>query len=350
MTSSPPSAPARPSLGRRLVRAVLLIILVLLAVVLLVVAVAGFFPIHVENPVVSRPAADYDDALAQIEGIQAEEDELGDLFPVCHSILMTHGRQVEDVIVFYHGFTNCPEQYRQLSEAFFAQGYNVYVPLAPFHGRTDRHGTALRDLTDEDLAAHATTTADIAQGLGRRVTVSGLSGGGTIAAWLAQERADIALAAPNSPFIGVKLLPGTFLNRGLANLLRVLPNVHTWWDPITQDNNPNTAPHAYTAYPLRSMGTYMRLGFSALADAGRTPPGAAVIRMVLNDADTSVSNRVAENLVTAWQRGGAADADTFTFDRAQNLPHDMIAPQRLGAATAEVYATLIDLLTGAVGP
>ena len=130
----------------------------------------------------------------------------------------------------------------------------------------------------------------------------------------------------------------------------MLPNVHTWWDPVNRYNNPMTAPHAYAGYPLRSMGTYMRLGFSALADAERTPPSAAVIHMVLNDADLSVSNRVAADLVAAWQRGGAADADTFTFDRAQNLPHDMIAPGRLGAATDAVYAALIDLLTGAVGP
>ena len=350
MTSSPSSSSARPSRGRRIVRAIVITLLVLLAALLLVIAVAALWPIRVESPVASRPAADYEDALIQIEAIWDEEAERLDFNPVCHSILLTHEQQVEHAIVFYHGFTNCPEQYRQLAERFFAQGYNVYVPLAPYHGRTDRHGTALRDLTDEDLAAHGTLTADIAQGLGRRVTVSGLSGGGTIAAWLAQQRDDIALAAPTSPFIGVKALPGVFLNRGLANLLRVLPNIHTWWDPVTRDNNPNTAPHAYTAYPLRSMGTYMRLGFSALADAERTPPGAAVIRMVLNDADLSVSNRVAEALVTAWQRGGAADAESFTFERALNLPHDMIAPERLGPATDEVYATLVELLTGAVGP
>lgn len=349
MTTSPPSSPQR-SRGRRIVRAIVLVILTLVGLLLLILAIAGCYPIHVTSPVVSRPAADYNEALAEIEAIQAEEEELGDLFPVCHSILMTHGEQVEDVIVFYHGFTNCPEQYRELGERFFEQGYNVYIPLAPLHGRTDREGHALRDLSDEDLAAHGTTTADIAQGLGRRVTVSGLSGGGTIAAWLAQERADVALSAPTSPFIGVKLLPGAFLNRGLANLLRVVPNFHTWWDPVNRYNNPFTAPHAYAGYPVRAMGTYMRLGFSVLADAQDTPPAATAIRMVLNAADLSISNRVAGDLVTAWQQAGAADVDTFTFDRALLLPHDMIAPERLGASVDQVYDQLIELLTGAVAP
>ncbi len=350
MTSSPHSAPARPSFGRRLVRAVLIIILVLLAVLLLVIVVAALWPIHVTSPVVSRPAAGYDEALAEIEAIWDEENEMADFNAVCHSILLTHGQQVEDVVVFYHGFTNCPEQYRELAQAFYDSGYNVYVPLAPYHGHTDREGQALRDLTDEGLAAHATMTADIAQGLGRRVTVSGLSGGGTIAAWLAQERADVALAAPTSPFIGIKFLPGAFLNRGLANLLRVLPNIHVWWDPINRYDNPFTAPHAYAGYPVRSMGTYMRLGFSTLADAEHTPPAATAIRMVVNDADVSISNRVAQDLVAAWQRAGAADVDTFTFGRELRLPHDMIAPERLGSAVEQVYAQLIELLTGAVAP
>lgn len=350
MTPSTPSASPRRSRLWRVVRVIIYIVLGLLVALLLTIVVAALFPIRVVSPVASRPAAGYDEALAQIEAIWDEENERPDFNPVCQSILMTHGQQTQDAIVFYHGFTNCPEQYRQLAAEFFARGYNVYVPLAPYHGRTDRRGDALRDLTDADLAAYATTTADIAQGLGRRVTVSGLSGGGTVAAWLAQERADIALAAPTSPFIGISFLPGAFLNRGLANLLRVLPNVHTWWDPTTQHDNPNAAPHAYTGYPLRSMGTYMRLGFSTLADAQAAPPRAAVIRMVLNEADFSISNRVAADLVTAWQRSGAADVESFTFERALNLPHDMIAPERLGASMDAVYATLVDLMTGAVAP
>ncbi len=350
MTASTPPSSSQPSRLWRIVRVILFVIVGLAIALLLVIGIAGLWPVHVVSPVAARPAADYDEALADIQAIWDEENEWSDFNPVCQSILLTHGHKVQDAIVFYHGFTNCPAQYRQLAEAFYDRGYNVYVPLAPYHGRTDRRGEALRPLTDEDLAAHATMTADIAQGLGERVTVSGLSGGGTIAAWLAQQRDDVALAAPTSPFIGVGFLPGTFLNRGLANLLRVLPNVHTWWDPVTKANNPNTAPHAYAGYPLRSMGTYMRLGFSALADAESAPPGAAAIRMVLNDADLSVSNRVAADLVTAWQRSGAADVDTFTFDRALSLPHDLIAPERLGDSREEVYAALLDLLTGAVAP
>ena len=188
MTTSPPTAPT-PSRGRRIVRAILLIVLGLLALLLLSIIVAAFYPIRVTNPLASSPAADYDAAVAEIDAIWTEESETADFNPVCHSILMSHGERVERAIVFYHGFTSCPEQFRELGQRFFDLGYNVYIPLAPYHGLTERYGYALENLTAADLAAHGTETADIAQGLGEHVTVSGLSGGGAIAAWLAQYRA-----------------------------------------------------------------------------------------------------------------------------------------------------------------
>ncbi len=348
LMSTPAPSTQRSRLWR-LIRAVILILLTFLILLLLALVLLGLLPPPVENPVVSNPAADYADALARIEASQAEEKALPDFNPICGSILMTHGHKTADAIVFYHGFTNCPEQYRLLAQEFFDRGYNVYVPLTPYHGRNDRRGQALVNLTANSLAAYATATADAAQGLGERVTVSGLSGGGTVAAWLAQERADIALSAPSSPFIGVSFLPGAFLNRGLANLLRFVPNVSIHWDPVTRLDNPNTAAHAYAAYPIRSMGTYMQLGLATMAAARTTPPAAGAIRMILNDADFSVNNRVAAELVARWQRAGAADVTTFTFARDMYLPHDFIAPERVGASLDEVYATLIELMTGAVG-
>jgi len=59
---------------------------------------------------------------------------------------------------------------------------------------------------------------------------------------------------------------------------------------------------------------------------------------------------VAAELVARWQSAGAADVDTFTFARDKALPHDLIAPERLGASMDEVYATLVELLTGAAAP
>lgn len=91
-------------------------------------------------------------------------------------------------IDFFHGFTSCPEQFRELGEQFFEQGYNVYIPRMPHHGHADQLSDALLNTSSEELAAFATESIDIARGLGDEVTVGGLSGGGTITAWIAQER------------------------------------------------------------------------------------------------------------------------------------------------------------------
>lgn len=343
MTTSPPSTPQR-SRGRRIVRAVVLTILALLALLLLIIAVAAFWPIRVTNPIVANPAAGYDEALAQLEGIWDEENETPDFNPVCQSILMTHGQQTERVIVFYHGFTSCPEQYRELGQRFFDLGYNVYIPLAPYHGLTDRFGYALENLTAAGLAAHATETADIAQGLGEHVTVAGLSGGGAIAAWLAQERADVDLAAPKAPFIGVRFLPGVWLNKGMTNLIRVLPNVYRWWDPINREANPMSAPYAYVGYPLRSMGAYMELGFDAFNAAGSAPPASAAQLMILNASETSTSNTVGYRLTDRWAEQGGA-ATSYTLARDLRLPHDFISVTRPNVDIEVVYPLLIELLT-----
>ena len=342
MTPSPPTR----SRGRRIVRAIILTILALLALLLLVIVIAAAFPIRVENPLASSPVAGYADALAQIDAIWDEENETTGFNPVCQSILMTHGQRVERAIVFYHGFTSCPEQFRELGQRFFDLGYNVYVPLAPYHGLTDRFGTALENLTAADLAAHGTETADIAQGLGEHVTVSGLSGGGAIAAWLAQERADVDLAAPMAPFIGVRFLPGVWLNKGLTNLIRVLPNVYRWWDPINREDNPMSAPYSYVGYPLRSMGTYMELGFDAFAAAGNTPPASAAQLMIINASETSVSNTVGYRLTDRWAEQGSA-ATSYTLGRDLRLPHDFISVTRPNVDVEVVYPILIELLTEA---
>ena len=132
--------------------------------------------------VTADPTGSYEEALARIEAIQLDEDARGDLNPVCHTTLMTHGERTEDVIVFLHGFTSCPDQFVELGKQFYERGYNVYIPRTPHHGLADLMTDDLINLTAEESIAFASQSADIAQGLGERVTVSGLSGGGTMTA------------------------------------------------------------------------------------------------------------------------------------------------------------------------
>jgi len=185
---------SRPKLSIFLGISVLFIILLLLL---------AYKPFSLRETFVSNPAESYEEAVVRTEDIQAAEAEIPDLSPECGTILMTHEEKVADAIVFFHGFTSCPDQFATLGEQFFNQGYNVLIPKQPRHGLQEFDGTPLKGLSAEELAAFGTQIADIAQGLGERVVVVGLSGGGSITTWLAQERADIDLAIPIAPFLGI---------------------------------------------------------------------------------------------------------------------------------------------------
>jgi alpha/beta hydrolase family protein len=124
------------------------------------------------------PMADYAAALRRFQQIQ--ETEGPELNPVCRSILLTHGQRTERALVFFHGYTNCPQQFRDLGHIFYELGYNVLIPRLPRHGLADRKVENLSPLKAEELRECADTSVDIACGIGRKVYVAGLSAGGTV--------------------------------------------------------------------------------------------------------------------------------------------------------------------------
>jgi carboxylesterase len=83
-----------------------------------------------------------------------------------------------------HGFTGCPQSMRPLAKAFVEAGFTVELPRLPGHGTTV-----------EDMVGYRwsdwTAAADVAYGkLAARtssVVVAGLSMGGSLSLWLAQQ-------------------------------------------------------------------------------------------------------------------------------------------------------------------
>ncbi len=61
----------------------------------------------------------------------------------------------------------------------------MLIPPLPRHGMAERQDTAHSHLPLQELAAYADRVVDIAQGLGERVTMMGLSCGGVTSAWAA---------------------------------------------------------------------------------------------------------------------------------------------------------------------
>lgn len=315
--------------------------LLLLGALLLVLALLQFLPISVDDAVASDPASNYEEALARVEAVQAQEGASGIVNPVCESILLSHGERTEEAIIFYHGFTSCPEQYRELGQQFFADGYNVFIPRLPHHGRANRDRDALLATSAEELAAFTAQTVDIGRGLGRNVIVSGLSGGGTLAAYVAQHNEDVEEVVIVAPFLGIGFIPAP-LNRIVARVIDNIPNIDMWWDPERKENNPNTAAYAYPGYPLHALAEYLRLGFATQDAARSAKPAADSIYVISNAHDRSVNNAVTNRLVSAWQAHGEEALRTYEFPAELRLPHDLITPTREDGNPALVYPVIVD--------
>jgi carboxylesterase len=325
---------SRPKLSIFLGISVLFIILLLLL---------AYKPFSLRETFVSNPAESYEEAVVRIEDIQATEAEIPDLSPECGTILMTHEEKVADAIVFFHGFTSCPDQFATLGEQYFNQGYNVLIPKQPRHGLQEFDGTPLKGLSAEELAAFGTQMADIAQGLGERVVVVGLSGGGSITTWLAQERADIDLAIPIAPFLGIGFIPRP-LTRPLTNLILLIPDFHQWWDPVHQMSNPLSAPYSYRGYFMHSLFENLRLGFVAEEDAKRVKPAVGGILVITNANDESVNNAVVAEFEQLWLDHGEQFLQTFQFEQELQIPHDMITATRPNGRTDIVYPKLLEII------
>jgi pimeloyl-ACP methyl ester carboxylesterase/heat shock protein HslJ len=324
-------------------------ILIVIAIVVFGSVALALVPVQLPPAQSPDPAVSYEDALGRVLEIQSQEKANPEINPTCYTRLLTHDQKVERAIVLLHGFTSCPEQFAQLGEEFYQRGYNVYIPRMPGHGYSDRLGEALKGITPERMADFAMSSVDVVQGLGEHVTVSGLSGGGALTVWLAQERQDIDLAAPMAPFLGVEFIP-TALNQPFANLLYRLPDFFQWWDPVHKSGNPLTAEYAYPRYSIHAMDDFLVLGFSTRSLAKGTPPAAAKIVMITNAADPSVSNPINDLIVAIWREHGGAQVDTYEFPKDIDLPHDMITPTRPGNRVDLVYPKLFELLGAPAEP
>lgn len=297
------------------------------------------------------PVTDYGASIAAIDAQIAAEAADPTLSPECATRLFTPGRRTERVIIFLHGFTNCPAQFVPLAEQFVARGYSVYIPRVPHHGFADRLTEDLARLSADELVRFASRSVDLARGLGEQVAVVGLSMGATIAAWIAQHRGDVAQVTLIAPLFQITGLP-PFAIRPVASTILAVPNFYLWWDDQRREQIIGP-PYAYPRYPVHAAGALLRLSFAVQDAAERGPPAVRAILLVSNAADGAVSNPATEAIGDDWARNGAA-VRRYTFPADLGLNHDLIDVNNPEQRVALVYPTLISLIevggTGRVTP
>ncbi len=288
----------------------------------------------------SKPAANFEEAMARVKALQAKDGTA--VRPDSGTRLWSQGAQAEHVLVYYHGYTNAPPQFKLLGEDLFQMGYNVLVPRLPYHGLQDPMTEEQARLTAEDLAAMTQETVDIAQGLGKKVTIAGLSGGGVMAAWAAQFRTDVDLAVVISPAFGLPFVPG-WVSSLFRSSVPHLRNFFIWWDPRVKDKIVGPA-HAYPRFSTKALAETFRFGKVVREAAQHAKPGARRIQMILSDFDTAIHLPTARKVAADWREHGAP-VSLYEFAKELKVWHDMIDPEQSTQQIDVVYPVVLPLLT-----
>lgn len=288
------------------------------------------------------PAKDYPAALEIIQSMQAAENTQPGFDPALQTILLTHGQKTRRGVLWFHGYTAAAPQFRQLAEQCFERGYNVLIPCVPHHGFKDRMSPETSRVKAPELLQFTGAMVDLMHALGDEIVVGGLSMGGALTSWVAQERPDVAKAVIVAPFLGAHVIP-TSLTRIAASGTQFLPDYRQWWDHELKEALAGPK-YGYVQHSTRSLGQILKLGFQ-VADAARSrPPAVAEIWLALNDNDKSVNNEMAERLAASWQKAGAQSVRTFRFPAALGLPHDLISIEQPHANPQLVYAELMKMI------
>jgi hypothetical protein len=199
-------------------------------------------------------------------------------------------------------------------------------------------------MTAEELLVYASQAVDIANGLGRRVLVSGISGGGTIACWLAQNCSEVDIAMPIAAMLGMSFVPAA-LTKPFTKLLSAIPDYYMWWDPRYKADTPFSIDYAYPGYSTHAMSEVLRLGVGVRKQAKKAPPAASRIVMVLNEAEPGINNSELNNMIQDWKKHeNGATYRTYTFEPELKLPHDIITPGTPDLDSEEIYTRLINLI------
>jgi len=262
--------------------------------------------------------------------------------PLCRTRLYSQGHRVERALVLLHGFTNCPQQFDAIGRQFYERGWNVLIPRYPHHGFANRLNTTISTLRADDLINLADESAGAAHGLGERVTVAGLSLGGSLAGHLAQNHDFVARAVLIAPMFGVKWIPKA-AQRFIGRAAVAAPNFYVWWNPKLKEHLPPT--YGYPRFSTHAYAALFDIAARVTEAARRAKPKAAGIAIITNANDPGLDNRFTEDVAELWRARGA-DVTAFEFPASDHLPHDLIDPLNPEQNTALVYPVITRLISG----
>ncbi len=273
-----------------------------------------------------------DAAAALIKATRGREDALGLRDETCRSRFLLHDHPTAKVIVFFHGFTALPEQFVPIGEAFFQAGYNVLIPLLPGHGQAGEWSDdnppplPITPLLYQDFGQ---SWLEKAQSLGDRVLLGGLSGGSTLAAWLALEH-------PQQVDRGLLFAPYLSGTNALVDWVVERMNVYFEWKP-----DPGVTSFGYKGFQMPALRTFLAMGQEVL-DRAKVQPAAPLL-LISSASDRAVDSAEHQALFQSalkWQ----PRCWYHCFDRTLAIGHNMMTKAEgneradLPIAIAKAYA------------
>lgn len=198
-----------------------------------------------------------------------------------------------------------------MARTFYQAGYNVIIPRMPGHGKAgewDRNNPPPLPTDGNTYKKFALDWFRQAQSFGEKVVVGGLSGGGTLAAWLALEKAEQ---------IDRALLFAAYLSNSSRVVDLFVKNFNTYfeWQP------PDELEIGYKGFMVQNLRVFLDLGREVLQRSKST--SAPPTFVVSTEADMAVRNSdhraLVENLLKRQPKTWY-----YSFDRALNIPHTML--------------------------
>lgn len=249
---------------------------------------------------------------AILEQAKIREEALPIRNEKCRSKFYFHPHPTPKVFLFLHGFTAGPYQFEPLGQAIFQEGYNVLVPLQPGHGIAGHWDGDNPPPLPEDPQVYKQFVLEWmqqAKRLGKQLFIGGLSTGGTLAAWLAQQYPQhIEKSLLFAPYLGGN-------NLLVDWLVEVLPFYYEW---LNKDNPGN---FGYDGFRIPALRLFLDMGEQILDQAKTT--SARPMLIVSSESDQAVNLQEHRELFEAVVQF-QPNSWYYCFDKKQKVPHTMM--------------------------
>jgi esterase/lipase len=234
----------------------------------------------------------------------------------CHPLMFRHGG-TRNAIVLVHGLTDSPYFLREIGEYFCSEmGFDVYLPLLRAHGL--KQPEDMKDASAARWKEDVAFAIGAAQQSGGKISIGGLSTGGTLSV-------DMAMSQPQIINGGVFLFSAAL---GLANNIEGLGNLTeaflrtpfaTFFDHLDHTNLTNDSPcgNPYR-YSKMDIGGATELS-KLIEEVEQLMTNQVLIQPLFaahSEADTTADIAAIEKLITR-----SPQAEMFRIGKCFNVPH-----------------------------